>query len=406
MAISFQELQLNSNLIEGLKKEGINEPTDIQVKAIPLALENKDIIGQSETGSGKTLAYLLPIFQKIDSNKKEMQAIILAPTHELVMQIDNQIKLLSQNSGIPITSATMIGEVNIKRQIEKLKEKPHIIVGSTGRVLQLIKMKKIRPHTVKTIVIDEGDRLLDQNNLTGVKDVIKTTMRDRQLMVFSATINEKTLNIAKGLMKETEIIKIEEKNQVNPDITHYYITAEQRDKIETLRKLVAGLKPEKAIVFINKSDEIEITTSKLQYHHIKAHGIYGSASKEERKKALDGFRNGKIQLLIASDLAARGLDVKDVTHIFNLDLPEDSNEYLHRTGRTGRAGNLGTAISIVTKEEISLIKKYEKDFNIKIEAKTVYKGAITNIRKSKPTRKSNFTKTSSKNKKTAFKKFK
>jgi superfamily II DNA/RNA helicase len=195
----------------------------IQVKAIPLALENKDIIGQSETGSGKTLAYLLPIFQKIDSDKKEIQAIILAPTHELVMQIDKQIKLLSQNSEVPITSATMIGEVNIKRQIEKLKEKPHIIIGSTGRVLQLIKMKKLRAHTVKTIVIDEGDRLLDQNNLTGVKDVIKTTMRDRQLMVFSATINEKTLSIAKSLMKETEIIKIEEKKQVNPDITHYYL---------------------------------------------------------------------------------------------------------------------------------------------------------------------------------------
>lgn len=406
MSISFHELQLNSNIIEGLKKEGINEPTDIQVKAIPLALENKDIIGQSETGSGKTLAYLLPILQKIDSDKKEIQAIILAPTHELVMQIDKQIKLLSQNSEVPITSATMIGEVNIKRQIEKLKEKPHIIIGSTGRVLQLIKMKKLRAHTVKTIVVDEGDRLLDQNNLTGVKDVIKTTMRDRQLMVFSATINEKTLSIAKSLMKETEIIKIEEKKQVNPDITHYYITTEQRDKIEILRKLVAALKPQKAIVFINKSEEIEVTTSKLQYHHIKAYGIYGSASKEERKKALDGFRSGKIQLLVASDIAARGLDVKDVTHIFNLDLPEDSKEYLHRAGRTGRAGNLGTAISIATKEETSLIKKYEKDFNIKIEAKTVYKGAIVDIRKSKPTRKNSINKKSSINKKTAFKKFK
>lgn len=406
MSISFHELQLNSDLIEGLKKEGINEPTDIQIKTIPLALENKDIIGQSETGSGKTLAYLLPIFQKINSDKKEMQAIILAPTHELVMQIDKQIKLLSQNSGVPVTSATIIGEVNIKRQIEKLKEKPHIIVGSTGRILQLIKMKKLSAHTIKTIVIDEGDRLLDKNNLTGVKDVIKTTMRDRQLMVFSATINEKTLNTANGLMKETEIIKIEDKKQVNPDITHYYITTEQRDKIEILRKLVAALKPEKAIVFINKSDEIEITTSKLQYHHIKAYGIYGSASKEERKRALDEFRSGKTQLLIASDIAARGLDVKDVTHIFNLDLPEDSREYLHRVGRTGRAGNLGTAISIVTKEEISLIQKYEKDFNIKIEAKAVYKSTIVDIRKSKPARKSSLNKKSSVNKKNTFKKFK
>ncbi|MCY6371689.1 DEAD/DEAH box helicase [Clostridium ganghwense] len=383
MAISFDKLELNSNLIEGLKKEGINEPTDIQVKTIPLALENKDIIGQSQTGSGKTLAYLLPIFQKIDSNKKEMQAIILAPTHELVMQIDRQIKLLSQNSGAPITSTTIIGEVNVKRQIEKLKKKPHIIIGSTGRIFQLIKKKKISAHTIKTIVIDEGDRLLDKNNLAGVKDVIKTTMRDRQLMVFSATINEKAINIAKDLMKNPEVIKIEDKKLVNPNITHMYLTTEQRDKIEVLRKLIASIKPQKAIVFINKSEEIEITTSKLQYHHIKAYGIYGNASKEERKKTLEGFRSGKIQLLIASDIAARGLDVKGVTHIFNLDLPEDSKEYLHRAGRTGRSGELGTAISIVTQKETSLIRMYEKDFNIKIEAKEIYKGKIIDIRKGK-----------------------
>lgn len=379
MANSFDKLNLNTKLIEGLKKEGINEPTNIQIEAIPLALENKDIIGQSETGSGKTLAYLLPIFQKINSDKREMQAIILAPTHELVMQIDNEIKLLSQNSQMPITSAAIIGEVNIQRQIEKLKEKPHIIVGSTGRIFELIKKRKISAHTIKTIVIDEGDRLLDEKNLAGVKDVIKTTMRDRQLMVFSATITERTINVAKNLMKEPTVIKIEEKTLVNPNIHHMYFIAEQRDKIETLRKLVASIKPERAIVFINKGEEIELTTLKLQYHHIKAYGIYGNAPKEERKKALEGFRMGKIQLLIASDLAARGLDVKGVTNIFNLDLPEDPKEYLHRVGRTGRAGNSGTAISIVTEKETSLLRRYEKELNIKIEGKKIYRGTIHSL---------------------------
>ncbi|MCK4260851.1 MAG: DEAD/DEAH box helicase [Halanaerobiales bacterium] len=375
MTTSFEQLELNSNLIKGLSKQDIKEPTDIQIKAIPLALENKDIIGQSITGSGKTLAYLLPIFQKIDSTKKELQTIILAPTHELVIQIEKQIKLLSQNSEVPITSTTIIGQANINRQIEKLKEKPHIIVGSTGRILELIKKKKIRPHTVKTIVIDEGDRLLDENNFAGVKDIIKTTLRDRQLMVFSATIDEKTITTAKNLMKNAEVIKIEEK-PVNPNITHMYFIAEQRDKIEVLRKLVASIEPKKAIVFINKNEIIQLTTAKLQYHHIKAFGIYGNASKEERKKAIDGFKSGKIQLLIASDIAARGLDLKDVTHIFNLDLPEDPKNYLHRVGRTGRTGKLGTALSIVSKREISLIKRYEKDFKIKIEAKEIYKGTI------------------------------
>lgn len=376
MITSFDKLGLSSELINGLKKQGISMPTNIQTKTIPLALENKDIIGESQTGSGKTLAYLLPIFQKIDTSKREMQAIILAPTHELVMQINNEVKFLSENSEIPVTSAAIIGEVNIKRQIEKLKEKPHIIVGSTGRIFELIKLKKISAHTIKTIVIDEGDRLLDDNNLQGVKNVIKTTMKDRQLMVFSATIKQKTLNIAKDLMKDAEIIKIEDEILVNPNITHIYFTTEQRDKIEILRKLIASIKPKRAIVFLNNSDDIQITTSKLQYHHINAYAIYGAASKEERKKALEGLRIGKIQLLIASDIAARGLDIKGVTHIFNMDLPQDPKEYLHRAGRTGRAGKSGTAISIVTEKEISLIRRYEKELNIKIQLKEMYMGTI------------------------------
>ncbi|MBC2581204.1 DEAD/DEAH box helicase [Clostridium sp. DJ247] len=392
MISSFDKLGLNLHLIEGLKKEDITEPTPIQEKVIPLALENKDIVGQSQTGSGKTLAYLLPIFEKIDSSKKEMQAIILAPTHELAIQIDKEIKLLALNSSVSVTSAAIIGEVNVTRQIEKLKEKPHIIVGSTGRILELIKKRKITAHTIKTIIIDEGDRLLDQHNLSAVKDVIKTTMRDRQLMVFSATISEKTLDIAKELMKDAEIIKIEEKEQVNPNINHLYLVSEQRDKIEILRKLIAAIQPERAIVFINKSEETELTTLKLQYHHIRAYGIYGSASKEERKKALEGLRSGKVQLLIASDVAARGLDVKGVTHIFNLDLPEIPKEYLHRVGRTGRAGKSGTAISIVTEKELSLIRKYEKEFNIEIEEKEIYKGTLIKPGMRKPTYKHSFNK--------------
>ncbi|MFD3157112.1 DEAD/DEAH box helicase [Haloimpatiens sp. FM7330] len=381
MTILFDKLGINLNLVKGLEKENITKPTDIQIKTIPLALQNKDIIGQSETGSGKTLAYLLPIFEKIDSSKREMQAIVLAPTHELAMQINEEIKILSDNSKVPITSTTIIGEVNVKRQIEKLKEKPHIIVGSSGRILELIKKKKIKAHTIKTIVIDEGDRLLNPNNINNVKAIIKTTMRDRQLMAFSATINEKTINIAKDLMKEPEVIKIKQKKEVNSNINHLYLVGEQRDKIQILRKLVAALKPKKALVFINKSQEIEVTTAKLQYHHIKAYGIYGNASKEERKKALEGIRSGKFELLVASDIAARGLDIKGVTHIFNLDLPSDSKDYLHRVGRTGRAGKLGTAISIVTKKEISLIKRYEKDFNIEILPKKLYKGSLIDFGK-------------------------
>jgi ATP-dependent RNA helicase DeaD len=376
MSMLFDELGLNINLIDGLKKENITVPTEIQEKVIPLALKNKDIIGQSQTGSGKTLAYLLPIFQNIESKKREMQTIILAPTHELVVQIDKVIKALAEDSMLSITSLAIIGDVNIKRQVEKLREKPHIIVGSTGRILELIKMKKISAHTIKTIVIDEGDRLLDEKNIGAVKDIIKTTLRDRQLMLFSATIDAGVINTAEGLMKTPEVLKVEDNISVNPNIEHMYVLTELRDKIEMLRKVIAAEKPSKAIVFINKTDETEITTLKLQYHHFKAYGLHGKATKEERQKAMEDFRSGRLQLLVASDLAARGLDIKDVTHIINLDLPAHSKDYLHRVGRTGRANESGKAISIVTQTELSLIKKYEKEFNININVKEVHLGKL------------------------------
>lgn len=382
---TFAAIGLNEKLVAGLNKGGISEPTEIQAKTIPLLLQNKDLIGQSQTGSGKTLAYLLPLFQKINYEKREMQAIILAPTHELAMQINQEIKKLAENSGLPVTSSPIIGEVNILRQIETLREKPQIIVGSVGRIQELIARKKISAHTIKTIVIDEGDRLLDQNDINRVRAVIKTTMKDRQLMVFAAHINEKTLAIAKELMQDAVVIKISAKPLVNSNISHFYFIAEsQRDKLEVLRKLIAAYRPKKAIVFVNNSEEIQRITEKLQYHHYKAHKILGRVSKEERQRALEGFRNEEIQILVASDIAARGLDVKGVTHIFNMDLTEQTMEYLHRAGRTGRSGQLGTAVTIITEREIPIIKRYEKELQIKISKKDVFKGLVVDPRQGRP----------------------
>ncbi|MBX4259335.1 DEAD/DEAH box helicase [Clostridium estertheticum] len=377
MEKTFNELGLEQSLIEGLIKQGIESPTEIQVKAIPMGLDGADIIGESETGTGKTLAYLLPIFQKIDVTSKDIQAIILAPTHELAMQIYKQVELLSVNSRSEVRSTSIIGNVNIKRQLESLKQKPHILVGSAGRILELITMKKLKSHFVKTIVIDEGDRMIDENNIDGVKAIIKTTLRDRQIMLFSATISLKVVEIAKTLMKNPEVIKVGDKSVVNPNIEHIYFVVERRDKIELLRKLISATKPSKAIIFINKSDEVEITTSKLRYHNLKVEGIHGSSEKENRKKALEDFNEGKIQLLVASDLAARGLDIVGVSHIFNLDIPENSKDYLHRVGRTGRMGEYGLALSIAVERELDLIKNYERDFNIEITLKEIHRGEIT-----------------------------
>ena len=384
MAESFENMGLNPTLVEALKKENITIPTDIQQRVIPEALKNKDIVAQSGTGTGKTLAYLLPLFEKVNAELKEMQAIILCPTHELAVQIMRQIERLSQNSDIKLKGTTIIGNVNIDRQIEKLKERPHIIVGTPGRILELIKKRKISAHTVKTIIIDKADRLMDKNNAEFVKAVIKSTLKERQVMAYSATIPKPVETGIIEQMKEAQVIRVEEKLSVPDTISHMCFLSEKRDKIEVLRKLVRILEPQKAIVFVNnQGNEIEIFTSKLKNHGLSAEGIHGSTRKLERKKAMEDFKAGKIQLLIASDIAARGLHIEGVTHIFNIDIPEDVKAYVHRVGRSGRNGNTGMAVSIVTKRELELIKKYEKELGIHIEPRSMYKGAIVEVKKPK-----------------------
>lgn len=377
---SFNELNINNSIVVGLEKQNITIPTGIQETAIPFALENKDIIAEAHTGTGKTLAFLIPIFEKINVEKREMQAIILAPTHELVVQIESQIKLLSTNSGINVTSLSIMGESNIEKQIKKLKEvKPHIIVGSPGRILDLIKKKKITAHTIKTIVLDEADNLLSKNKPVIIKDIIKSTMKDRQLMFFSASINKETLKLAKTLVKDVEIIKIENKSEINPKIEHICILGSLRDRFENLRKLLAAEQPQRAIVFVNNNTDLRQINEKLQYHKVKSTAIYGNASKEERQRALDAFRRGKCNVLVSSDLSARGLDIPEVSHIISLDFPVNPDEYLHRAGRTARGNNSGVSVCLITNKDIEILQSYEKAFDIEFTVKKLYGGKLMDM---------------------------
>ncbi len=373
--MSFEKFNINKKLITGLEKQNITKPTKIQEAVINIALENKDVIGQSLTGSGKTLAFLLPMMERIDSDSKDLQGLIIAPTHELVVQINQQILELSRNSGLGIKSATIIGNVNIKRQIDKLKKKPHIVVGTTGRLLKLIQMGKLKAHKISTLVIDEADRMLDENNIDGVKKVLKTTLKDRQVMVFSASINDEAIKEANDFMKDPEIIFIDD-NEIAPSITHYSLFCERRDKPELLRKLIYSLKPKRALVFINKESIIEDVVKKLKYHKYNVLSLHGSASKQDRKKAMDDLKSGKAQVVIASDLAARGLDIKDVTHIFNLDLSEDEKSYLHRVGRTGREGKEGFVFSLVTEYEENYLRRLERKYTIEVHPLVLEHGQL------------------------------
>lgn len=372
----FKDLGLREDLIRALEKQGITKATKIQEEAIPKAMEGLNIVAQSETGTGKTLAYLLPIIQKIDAKKKETQAVILAPTHELVSQINSAIYDLSKELDNEVTSVTIVGSGNIKRQMESLKKKPQIIVGSSGRILELITKKKISAHTVKILVMDEGDKLLHFKNIEEVNAIRKSMMRDTQKLLFSATLTDDTISVVDKVMEEYEVIKVTDGNEVNEDIEHGYFFVQSRDKDEMLRKIIHASKAERILVFINRNYDLTVTLEKLRYQKIKIDSLHGENNKERRKKALDDFRNGKIQVLMASDVAARGLDIKGLTHIINLDIPEDPKNYLHRVGRVGRAGAKGVAYSIVDKTEERIIKRYEEAFNITIPQRFAYEGEI------------------------------
>jgi superfamily II DNA/RNA helicase len=371
---------LNPALAGALQKEDITSPTEVQAAVIPLEMQGKDLIVQSQTGTGKTLAFLLPLFEMLDPQRRETQAIVLVPTHELAIQIEREIEQLALNSGIALRGTPVIGDVNIKRQIEKLKEKPQIIVGSPGRILELIKKRKISAHTVKTIIIDEADKMMGKDNYDAVTAVIDTTLRDRQLLMFSASIAGETVKKAKLIMKHPEIIKIEGKISIPESIEHSFFIAEERDKTEELIKLVRILNPKKAMIFINKAYDNDVAFQKLKFHGFAVGNIYGEIDKLQRKAALDNFRAGKIQLLIASDLAARGIQIEGITCIFNISMPEDPLDYLHRAGRTGRNGNRGQVVSIVTGREQGLIRLYENRLHINIAGRKMYQGRVMELK--------------------------
>lgn len=367
MKKTFKETGISDKLISALKNQGITEPTEVQQNAIPDILSGKNVIARAETGSGKTLAYLLPLFMKIDPALRSAQAIILTPTHELAVQVYKQSCLLAENAGLDIRSALIIGNAGISRQLEKLKEKPHIIIGSSGRIYDLIGRKKIPAHTVKTIVVDEADRMLDRMNADVVKAIVKTTLKDSRQMVFlSASMNSDAVDIAKELCEDPPVFCMAEE-KLPSSISHYCIVAELRDKINIIRKIVHGEKAKKTIVFINNPENIEVTVEKLCYHSLKAVGLYGGTRRDERRKAINEMISGKAEILVASDLVSRGLDITEVTHIINLDIPEEPTTYLHRAGRTGRSGKAGKVISIATAGEKRYVNKCARVLGIKVE---------------------------------------
>ena len=361
---------LSDSIRTRLEELKITEPTKVQEKVIPLIAEGKSLLFQSETGTGKTYAYLLPLVNRLeaDTDTSSCRIIVCAPTFELASQINAAAKKITERK-----TALMIGGAPIKRQTETLKEKPQIIIGTAARLVELIRLKKIKTQGLYALVFDECDRLLKKESFEDTDALRNCLSRELQIIGCSATINKP----ARIFFAEAENLIMPQEFILSKSIEHWAIYAEAREKIDFLRKFLAAEKPAKALVFTSRSDQVENIYKKLSYKHVECAALYAKADKQERKSAIDRFRSGKCKLLITSDLGARGLDIPDITHIIQLDLPEDDDFFIHRAGRTARAGKKGINVVIGDEFEMQRYASLEKKLGLTVYPKQIRNGKVT-----------------------------
>ena len=365
---------LPEQLLSKLKELNISAPTKVQEKVIPQILEGKNIIFQSETGTGKTFAYLLPILKQImelpvPSNSSEVyvKAVIAAPTFELASQINQSVKSISN-----IKTALFLGGAPIKRQLESLKEKPEIVIGTENRLVELIRLKKLKIGKIIFAVFDEADRLVKKEMKAETLALRNEIPSETQIIACTATIDKDTKKFFSDF--QTEILP--EEDVLKRNISHWAVYAEYRDKIDTLRKFLLAGNPGKALVFTSRSDQVENIYSKLKYKKIDCMALHAKADKVQRKAAIDKFRSGKTRILITSDLSARGLDIQNITHVIQMDLPQDRDFFIHRAGRTARAGKTGINVVIGDEYEMRQFALLEKKLGITVYPKEIREGKI------------------------------
>ncbi|MBR3548959.1 MAG: DEAD/DEAH box helicase [Treponema sp.] len=413
----FSDFGIGEEIIQRLSAAGITSPTAVQQKIMPLVAEGKNLMFQSETGTGKTFAYLLPILQRLCDNPKSsnpVRVLVASPTYELASQIKAQVRLVSD-----VKCALCIGGAPISRQVELLKEKPQIVIGGPARLLELIHLKKLKADAVETLVLDEADRLLSPELRDVTEGLLERLPRRVQLIGNSATVSDYTRKVlqnardaidraseekapaesgkasgskdsagkistdmaANGSKSGTiEFVTLPTEDVLRKRITHVAIFAERRDKIDTLRSFINAVKPKKLLVFTAKSDQIENIASKLRYRKLECEALSAKIGKQERKSAIDRFRSGKVTILVTTDLASRGLDIPDVTHVVQLDLPQTADFFIHRAGRTARAGKTGMNCVIGDAHEMQDFAKLEKKLGLKVYPKILYKGKLTSPR--------------------------
>ncbi|MFH0853984.1 MAG: DEAD/DEAH box helicase [bacterium] len=371
---TFKELGLNSEILKGLEELGFTEPTAIQEKAIPFILEKeKDLIALAQTGTGKTGAFSLPILNKINSNKKDLQAIILCPTRELCIQIFRDIKkFIKYLKGIEVTA--VYGGERMDLQISSLRKGTHIVVGTPGRVHDLIRRKILKLHSIQWLVLDEADEMLKMGFKDDIDAILMQTPETRKTFLFSATMSKTVYAIAKQYMSEAREISIGEKNVGADKVSHEYYIVQTKDRFEALKRILDYLPGVYGILFCRTKRETQEVSDKLRQSCYDAEALHGDITQNMRTKIMDKFKRKQINLLVATDVAARGIDINDLSHVINYNLPDQNEVYTHRSGRTGRAQKSGVSISIVSPRETRIIKEIEYVIGKKIERKRVPSG--------------------------------
>lgn len=364
-SVKFEDLQLDDRILRAVADMGFEEASPIQAKSIPVQLEGVDMIGQAQTGTGKTAAFGIPLLQKIDPKNKKLQAVALCPTRELAIQVAEEIRSLAKYMhGIKVLP--IYGGQDIVRQIKGLKDGTQIIIGTPGRVMDHMRRKTVKFDQVHTVIMDEADEMLNMGFLEDMETILSQLPTERQTIMFSATMPPEIQKIAESFQKDPQVIRVVKKELTVPKVTQYYYEVKPRTKVEVMCRLLDLYAPRLSVAFCNTKKQVDELVDELQGRGYFAEGLHGDLKQIQRDRVMNSFRNGRTEILVATDVAARGIDVDDVEAVFNYDIPQDDEYYVHRIGRTGRAGRTGIAFSFVVGREVYKLRDIQRYCKTKI----------------------------------------
>lgn len=362
--LNFKDLGLSEEILEAIEKLGYKKPSEVQEKVIPLILKGKDVMAKSQTGSGKTAAFAIPISEKIELEEKKPQVLVLAPTRELAYQIKEDFTNIGRFKRLRCVA--IFGKQPVSVQVNELRQRVHVIVGTPGRTFDLIEREALDVSKINYLVIDEADEMLNMGFIDQVKDIIKKLPKKKLTLLFSATLPEEILELSSTYMTEPINIEIKAKSSVTDRIKQVYYEVENDKKFNLLNKLIYVERPESAMIFCRTKENVEKLTSRMKAKGYPCNALHGGMLQADRTSMMNKFKRGEFIFLIATDVAARGIDVENVTHVINYDIPMEKESYIHRMGRTGRAGNKGTAITLVTSREYRFLEEIEETFELSI----------------------------------------